>query len=240
MSNGGVMVNRIMCNMDNPDYPELAGIAAFSVSIASMAANVHSGSNGMEQCPDSGSSIAPLQLIVGYDMQTPNPPNDGSPYELNCATYNPSQPQYPNEPGCDYPLVSGDGTMPYGTAYDTPGGTFTVNSPSRGEVIDSPDLQNFWLSYMENSGGGTATTDVGDYGFFTHYKRYTFPGSPAVFQVFQVDSGLHLNGGTRFDFSPTARIYDFLFAFSKSQGALTMTGRYNATTLGYGNVGGTY
>jgi hypothetical protein len=61
-----------------------------------------------------------------------------------------------------------------------------------------------------------------------------------VFQVFQVDSGLHLNGGTRFDFSPTARIYDFLFAFSKSQGALTMTGRYNATTLGYGNVGGTY
>jgi poly(3-hydroxybutyrate) depolymerase len=235
-SGGGTMATRVMCNLDNSNYPELKNIAAVSVSIASMPDNLYFGSNGRELCPGAGHTPTPLSIFVGYDAPTPNAPNDGTPFNLDCGFYNEKNPG-----DCSYPIVSGDGTMPYGTAYRVGGGTFTVNSPSKGKVIATEDHQNFWLNYFVNSGAGASTQTLGDFGYFTHYRRYTFATSPMVFQLYETKNGLHLTLGERGDFEPIARIYDFLFSFRKTDGKVTyIGGSYNAQTGGYGNLAGKY
>jgi poly(3-hydroxybutyrate) depolymerase len=233
MSNGGFMTERVMCNVDNPAYPQLAGIAAFSVSIGSMADDLYLGANGRETCPSSGTSTAPLSIFVGYGSPTPDAPPTG-PFQSGCYPYNTAvQP-------CDYsgrPPVSGDSVIPYGSA----GEVHTINSPSLGQALSGPDNQSFWLNYFEQSGAGTATATTASLGYFTTVTRYTFASSPLVFQVYTTDHGLHANLGSRFDFSPAARIYDFLFSFSKSNGTVSnLAGSYNAATGRYGNLRGTY
>ncbi len=239
VSNGGIMAARLLCNADNSAYPELASLAAVSVSVASMADNIASGSNGREQCPSKGQALTPLAIFVGYDAPTPN--SAGQPFFTNCNPYNPIDPIAPDEPACPYATVSGDGTMPYGTAFDTGGGTFTVNSLTIGNVIASFDHQNFWLNYLSGSGAGGSTASSGMYGYFTHYRHYSFANSPLIYQVYETQNGLHLSAGTRFDFSAAARIYDFLFSFSKVQGKPQyIGGAYDPASGTYGNLTGVY
>lgn len=239
MSNGGVMTHRLLCNLDNASYPELGQVAAFAVLVSSMANNLYTGANGMEQCPRAGSTIAPLAIFVGYGFPTPN--SKGQKFYANCNPYNPSDPRYPNLPACPYAPVSGDDTIPYGTALDVSGGVFTVNSPSLGDVISSPDDQAFWRRYLTDSGAGAATEMDTAVGFFTQIRHYDFANSPAALQIYQVDHGLHQNGGSRFDFSLTAQVYDFLFEFARRNGAIATTGGvYDSATATYGNLSGSY
>lgn len=239
LSNGGIMVHRLMCDADNPGYPEIGGVAAFSAQISSMADNIYSGANGREQCPASGATPAPLALFVGYDAPTPD--SNGQPFYANCNPYNPSAPRYASLAGCPYAPVSGDDTMPYGTALDTGGGSFTVNSRTLGNVIASPDDQAFWRSRLSNSGAGASTLTTTRLGYFTQVRHYAFANSPAALQIYQIDHGLHENGGTRYDYSVTARVFDFLFAFARRDGAVVQAGgSYNPATAAYGNLNGSY
>lgn len=239
ISNGGIMTHRLLCNIGNGNFPELEKVAAFSVSVASMADNIFNGDRGREHCPAQSNAIAPLAIFVGYDSPTPD--SQGQPFVANCNPYNPGNPRFPTLPACPYAPVSGDDTIPYGRAFDTGGGVFTVNSLSTGNVIASFDDQNFWLDYLSRSGAGASHETRGDLGFFTHYRRYTFAGSPLVYQVYETQNGLHLNGGTRFDFSVVGRIYDFLFAFRKSGGRVSsIGGAYDPQTATFGNLNGTW
>jgi hypothetical protein len=121
------------------------------------------------------------------------------------------------------------------------GGVFTVNSPSLGDVISSPDDQAFWRRYLTDSGAGAATEMDTAVGFFTQIRHYDFANSPAALQIYQVDHGLHQNGGSRFDFSLTAQVYDFLFEFARRNGAIATTGGvYDSATATYGNLSGSY
>jgi poly(3-hydroxybutyrate) depolymerase len=116
VSNGGIMTHRLLCNIDNAGYPELGQVAAFAVLVSSMANNLFLGANGVERCPRAGSTFAPLAIFVGYGFPTPN--SKGQKFYANCNPYNPSDPRYPNLPACPYAPVSGDDTIPYGTALD--------------------------------------------------------------------------------------------------------------------------
>ncbi|MDB5988310.1 MAG: hypothetical protein JWR16_3363 [Nevskia sp.] len=239
ISNGGIMTHRLVCNAGNSNYPEIDKVAAFSVAVSSMADNIYAGTNGREQCPSAISTPVPLALFVGYGALTPN--SAGQPFSANCNPYNPTNLFYPNLPACPYAPVSGDGTMPYGLGYDTGGGTYTVDSRTLGNVIASWDDQSFWLNFIGNSGGGGSSVTSGVLGYFTHYRHYGFANSPATLQIYEVDHGLHQNGGTRYDYSATARIYDFLFEFAKNNGVVsTVGGTYNAATATYSNLSGIY
>jgi hypothetical protein len=239
VSNGGLMTTRLLCNSSNGNYPELAKVAAFSVSVASMADNLYSGSNGREQCPGSGSQIAALAIFVGYGSPTPN--SAGQPFYANCNPYNPTDPMYPNLPACPYATVSGDGVMPYGPALDVGGGTYTVNSPTIGNVVASFDNQNFWLGYLRASGAGASTLSSSPLGYFTRVRHYRFAHSPAIYQVYETMNGLHYSNGSRDDFDAAGRIYDFLFSFRKSAGKLSyIGGSYDAASGTYGNLKGSW
>ncbi len=237
ISNGGVMTHRIVCNSGNSHYPELGKVAAFAASVSSMADNIYAGTNGREECPRAITTPVSLALFVGYDAPTPNAADQA--FYANCNPYNPTDPMYKLFTACPYAPVSGDGTMPYGSAYDTGGGSFTVNSPTQGDVIASWDDQAFWLSFIGSSGAGGSSANDGVYGYFTHYRRYGFSSSSAVLQVYEVDHGLHQNGGTRYDYSAAARIYDFLFDFAKANGVTSVVGgSYDAATGSYANLSG--
>ncbi|MDB5988005.1 MAG: hypothetical protein JWR16_3058 [Nevskia sp.] len=240
VSNGGVMTTRLLCNTSNGNYPELAKVAAFSVSAASMADNLYSGSNGRELCPNAGSQLTALAIFVGYASRTPN--SAGQPFFANCNPYNPSTPMYPNLPACPYATISGDGVMPYGGgALDVGGGTYTVNSPTIGNVIASFDNQKFWLNYFSNSGAGANTLSSNALGYFTRVRHYRFAQSPMIYQVYETQNGLHYNSSSRYDFDAAGRIYDFLFSFRKSAGTLSyIGGTYDPASGSYANLQGNW
>ncbi len=237
VSNGGLMTTRLLCNVNA--YPELARVAAYSVSVGSMADNLYTGANGREQCTSAGTQLAALSIFVGYSSPTPNAGNSN--FVANCNPYNPSDPAYPSLPACPYPTTSGDSVMPYGPALDVGGGTYTVNSPTTGKVIASFDNERFWLNYLSASGAGAANVSSGSLGYFSLVRRYSFARSPLLMQVIETVDGLHYNNSARADFEATARIYDFLFSFRKSNGLLQYVGgSIDAASGRFGNLSGVY
>lgn len=195
VSNGGMMTMRLACNTNQTALPELSRVAAFAAFVASMPAPLYDGSNNRERCDSPGA--VPLALFVGRAVDTPN-----------CTTY-----------GCSSPVVSGDGRMPYGTA----GGRYTINSPDLGTVVAFADTESRWVANLTQA-AGTPTLTTTALGEFTTHRERSFASSTIRLRIFDTDSGLHAAMGTRMDFNPNGRLWEFVSSFRKlSNGTITDT-----------------
>lgn len=121
MSNGGMMVERILCEMSLPGREPLRAIAAASVGVAAMPANLYDGDRRVA-CALTSEVLPPTSFVIGRGIPTPD-----------CATY-----------PCDAPTTDGDGTMPYGA----PGERHRINSPDSGFVIAFEDTHASFLAAL--------------------------------------------------------------------------------------------
>jgi poly(3-hydroxybutyrate) depolymerase len=204
VSNGGMMVQRLVFNASNSSYPSLANVAAFAAGIAALPEPLAKGSDGREKCSAQPAASTPLMLIVGSEVPTPD-----------CATW-----------PCKTPTVSGDGTMPFGVA----GSSHYVNSPDKGREIASLDTQALWL---ERVGAGSGHVDASELvGFFTT-RRTSIYRMGSDFEVLETPGGLHTALGARGDIYSFVRMWRFLTSHRRNaQGSLSrvdptwITGEY--------------
>jgi poly(3-hydroxybutyrate) depolymerase len=185
-SNGGMMTQKLACLSKN--YPELSKVAAFSSLVAALPEPLISGQSGRALCPEQG-GVFPISFFVGFGISQPT-----------CSPF-----------GCTTPTVSGDGRMPYGVA----GGVYTVNSPDGGQVVSAQDSQEFFVSYLLNSGAGSTTAVNTDVGYYTNLRVHSFAGSAIKIHVYETDGGRHAALSTRMDFNVLGRMWSFLSSFER-------------------------
>jgi poly(3-hydroxybutyrate) depolymerase len=189
-SNGGMMTQRLTCNLSSSFYPSLRKIAAVAPYVGTMPEPLKKGLDGRELCNTSGPVLMPMIFILGNKIDTPS-----------CQPY-----------GCTSPKVNGDGVVPYGAT----GGVYYVNSPDGGRVISAPDTLQHWVDYNTKSGaGGTQVTAV-MVGQFTTVTRTDYSGSPARIELYEVEGGHHLVAGNRMDFNIWGRILDFVMRYRRN------------------------
>jgi hypothetical protein len=114
-SNGGMMTQRLMCNVENPSYPSLTKVAAFATFVASMSQGIYDGI-GRSKCPAAGRAPIAYSYFVGRGMDTPA-----------CGSY-------PCTPGSA--AVEGDTIMPFARS----GERHPVYSPDIGLVVSAPEV----------------------------------------------------------------------------------------------------
>lgn len=196
-SNGGLMTMRLACNTSTPGLTELARVAAFGSFVATMSEAVFRGIEGREKC-SAGFSLYPMTLMVGKDIPTPN-----------CLVY-----------GCSEPTVSGDDRMPFGEL----GGIYAPNSPDLGLLISFPDVELNMRQFFAARGAGAENTRVADVGYFTKRRTYTYSQTLARIEVWETEKGHHDLLGTRMDFVPAARLWEFLSSYRRlSDGSFVVT-----------------
>jgi poly(3-hydroxybutyrate) depolymerase len=190
VSNGGMMVQRLACSMESPDYPNLARVAAWGSFVASMTEPVFDGSDGRPRCPRTGTLARPVAFFVGTGIDTPY-----------CAT----------EQVCTEPLTGdGDGIVVYGSA----GGRYCLAGASEGGcTVAVPDSAALWTSF--HAAWGAASTNDLTIGLFTQARHTTFADTQARVTVLTTDGGAHTTGSSRHDFEPWARMWAFLSSFSR-------------------------
>lgn len=186
-SNGGMMVQRLACHVDEPRTPRLGKVAAFAAQVAALPEPIAAGLAGRETCPTHGPRPVPIAFFVGNGVDTPQ-----------CASG-----------ACTPPTINGDSRMPYGVA----GGVYTVNSPDSGRVIAADDAHRRWIAYALASGAGPLTRTTTTMGFFTSIRTTTFASSPARVVVYETTGGLHGNTFSRNDYLSVARPLEFVLSF---------------------------
>lgn len=196
-SNGGLMTMRLACNTSAPGLNELARVAAFGSFVATMSEALYRGIEGREKC-SIGYSPYPISLMVGKDIPTPN-----------CLVY-----------GCKEPTVSGDDRMPFGEL----GGVYSPNSPDLGLLISFPDVELSLRQYFASRGAGVENAVLSDVGYFTKRRTYTYSQTLARIEVWETEKGHHELLGTRMDFMPVARLWEFLSSYRRiSDGSFVVT-----------------
>jgi poly(3-hydroxybutyrate) depolymerase len=188
-SNGGMMTQRLACAAGDPAYPNVGRVAAYAAMVSTLPAGLYDGADGRPACPRAAGADFGLLLLLGTDIDTPD-----------CEVY-----------GCDTPVVSGDGLIPYGE----PGGRYHVNSPDNGLVLSGPDTIEFWRAALAARAGAAGSVATEPLGWFTERRRTTFPARTAVFEAWVTTGGGHMLGSTREDFAPNARAWWFVSSFRR-------------------------
>lgn len=189
-SNGGMMTQRLACSAGDPAYPRVGRVAAFCATVSTLPAGLYDGAEGRPACPRTAGADFGLLLLLGTDIDTPD-----------CEVY-----------GCDSPVVSGDGLIPFGEA----GERYHVNSPDNGLVLSGPDTIAFWRAAFAARVGAPGETATEPLGWFTERRRTTFPAAVAAFETWVTTGGGHLFGSSREDFAPNARAWWFVSSFRRT------------------------
>jgi poly(3-hydroxybutyrate) depolymerase len=196
-SNGGMMAERVACNVSTSAYPYLPRLAAFAFVIAALPQDIAEGLEGRERCPSSGPAL-PVAYFLGNDVDTPN-----------CMPY-----------GCTSPVTNGDGVMPYGAS----GGVYVVNSPDTGYVLAGADGREYWVDYNSVPDASSPTMTSGSLGYFTTTSQDTFPNSAARVAAYVTAGGKHGTLVGRDDYAFEARQWEFVSSFRRSAaGGITYT-----------------
>lgn len=187
-SNGGMMTLRALCEAERPGREPLLRVAAAVIGVASMPANLYRGAAGRPRCEASSSASPAIYWQVGHGLDT-----------ADCERY-----------GCESPVVSGDGRMPFGE----PGGEHRVNSPDLGLVRSFEDSAAR-MSARLSAAYGEAILSVERLGRFTERRVVSFGGLQAMEQLL-TEGASHSLGGSRFEFQSEARQWGFLSRYARA------------------------
>lgn len=191
-SNGGMMTQRVVCNVGNPEYPTLSKLTAATAQISTLPTALFEGTDGRERCGDTLSQPIPLALMVGKGVDTPQ-----------CGRF----PCGPNAP-----KVSGDGRIAYGVS----GKSYEVYSPDLGEIMNAPDTFERWQTLLLEQGEDAPEVSHENLGFFTSTTLYNSAQNNVRLFIAETEGGLHDRGGTRQDYSYFFFPYAWVSPFSRA------------------------
>lgn len=189
-SNGGMMTQRIVCEMGRPGREPLRHIAAVAIGIASMPVNLYDGALGRPQCPRDGFEPPSMMFQVGRGIDTP----DCEPYP------------------CAMPVADGDGRMPYASH----GERHRTYSPDGGHVVSFPETRDLFAGALDAAYGNRFDEDA-PIGLFTAVSVSTFDARVEL-RVLVTDGGAHDIGGVRGEFASEGRQWQFLSRFHRVAG----------------------
>ncbi|MDP3273847.1 MAG: hypothetical protein Q8Q09_01540 [Deltaproteobacteria bacterium] len=205
-SNGGMMTQRVLCALDEPGREPLRRIAAVSVGIAAMPANLYDGAMGRMRCPRVSMFMPPVMFSLGRGIPT-----------ADCERY-----------PCTQPVTDGDGIMPYAVM----GERHRVNSPDQGMVVSVADSLGVFRAAMTAAYGAPMPETQSMLGTFTELRTLTFGVGTVALHTMVTVGGAHEAASSRADFAPEPRQWAFLAGYRRRMGAIerrvgaAVTGEY--------------
>lgn len=192
-SNGGMMTQRVVCEMGRPGREPLGHIAAVAVGVAALPANLYDGTADRPRCPSDGFEPPAMLFQEGRGIDTPD-----------CEDY-----------PCEAPVADGDGVMPYGA----PGERHRVFSPDGGFVQSFEDTRDRFHAALDAAYGADGPAELDAIGEFTS-RAVTVYGGGAELRTLVTEGGAHQVGGARAEFASEGRQWQFLSRFRRVDGRI--------------------
>ncbi len=191
-SNGGMMTQRVLCEIESAGREPLRALAAVAVGIAALPANLYDGTEARPRCPRTSTALPSIYFQVGRGIATPD-----------CASF-----------PCMNPIADGDGTMPFAT----PGARHRVNSPDLGFVQSFADTLELFRASLAASYGAETIEPPNMIGAHTAEQVRTLSEGRVELRSLVTDGGAHETVATRGEFASEARQWRFLAGFRRRAG----------------------